>query len=349
MARGYNSVKYAGAERMDRPTLDRMTDAEASPVSIRRFPRSAGDEPWQCMVLAYMGVMGCVWALERFIRWFSPTPFTPTLLELLDPRNYLFGEMFGLARWHGILRESCGLVELGFAVLLLFHRRYAALAMMVGAAIQSAAWACGFGLTLTRFTSSSVALTAEIIVGYLLVTSPFAFILWFGMRGHRKKRPVRLLVGGYLVAAACAGLYWLADQLLNTQLSSNFRRLTAAQMIRYLQSLGSMVVGLALFHRTWIRRQLALLVFLPACAYGLLETYGYLFPGFHNGYIYASFLCDPVGRVLVAMAAARLLLEEDEDPTIDPGWCPACGYNLTGNTSGTCPECGRRMTPGDLV
>jgi hypothetical protein len=23
-----------------------------------------------------------------------------------------------------------------------------------------------------------------------------------------------------------------------------------------------------------------------------------------------------------------------------PGRCPACGYSLTGNTSGTCPECG---------
>ena len=25
------------------------------------------------------------------------------------------------------------------------------------------------------------------------------------------------------------------------------------------------------------------------------------------------------------------------------GKCPACGYNLTGNTSGVCPECGLRF------
>jgi len=25
------------------------------------------------------------------------------------------------------------------------------------------------------------------------------------------------------------------------------------------------------------------------------------------------------------------------------GLCVACGYNLTGNTSGTCPECGKEI------
>jgi len=28
------------------------------------------------------------------------------------------------------------------------------------------------------------------------------------------------------------------------------------------------------------------------------------------------------------------------------GCCPACGYNLTGNTSGICPECGTPVPPG---
>lgn len=28
------------------------------------------------------------------------------------------------------------------------------------------------------------------------------------------------------------------------------------------------------------------------------------------------------------------------------GCCVACGYSLTGNTSGTCPECGTRIEPG---
>ncbi len=28
-----------------------------------------------------------------------------------------------------------------------------------------------------------------------------------------------------------------------------------------------------------------------------------------------------------------------------PHLCPACGYNLTGNTSGVCPECGREIGP----
>jgi rubrerythrin len=28
------------------------------------------------------------------------------------------------------------------------------------------------------------------------------------------------------------------------------------------------------------------------------------------------------------------------------GCCTACGYNLTGNTSGVCPECGTPSTAG---
>jgi hypothetical protein len=28
-----------------------------------------------------------------------------------------------------------------------------------------------------------------------------------------------------------------------------------------------------------------------------------------------------------------------------PGRCPACDYDLTGNTTGICPECGARSSP----
>jgi hypothetical protein len=28
-----------------------------------------------------------------------------------------------------------------------------------------------------------------------------------------------------------------------------------------------------------------------------------------------------------------------------PGYCRACGYNLTGNVSGVCPECGTKIKP----
>ncbi|MDB5356511.1 MAG: hypothetical protein JWN24_2964 [Phycisphaerales bacterium] len=31
------------------------------------------------------------------------------------------------------------------------------------------------------------------------------------------------------------------------------------------------------------------------------------------------------------------------EPKIPPGHCLACGYDLTGNVSGTCPECGRKV------
>ena len=42
------------------------------------------------------------------------------------------------------------------------------------------------------------------------------------------------------------------------------------------------------------------------------------------------------GRVVGARAAWRAKLME--------GLCSACGYNLTGNTSGVCPECGTKVS-----
>ncbi len=42
---------------------------------------------------------------------------------------------------------------------------------------------------------------------------------------------------------------------------------------------------------------------------------------------------------------ATLLLRWSRRPCIDLGCCQACGYNLTGNTSGICPECGTPCKP----
>ncbi|MBN1343279.1 MAG: HEAT repeat domain-containing protein, partial [Phycisphaerae bacterium] len=38
------------------------------------------------------------------------------------------------------------------------------------------------------------------------------------------------------------------------------------------------------------------------------------------------------------------LLMEDVVPRFSPGTCQACGYRLTGNTSGVCPECGTTVS-----
>lgn len=42
---------------------------------------------------------------------------------------------------------------------------------------------------------------------------------------------------------------------------------------------------------------------------------------------------------IIGLALAGLLLPDGRRRTDDPR-CPACGYNLTGNLSGTCSECG---------
>lgn len=45
--------------------------------------------------------------------------------------------------------------------------------------------------------------------------------------------------------------------------------------------------------------------------------------------------------LLIAIPTAILFYRDRPRPK--PGHCPACRYNLTGNTSGVCPECGERV------
>ena len=42
------------------------------------------------------------------------------------------------------------------------------------------------------------------------------------------------------------------------------------------------------------------------------------------------------GRIIGVIVARR--------KRIAKGFCPVCGYNLTGNTSGVCPECGTKIS-----
>jgi hypothetical protein len=44
--------------------------------------------------------------------------------------------------------------------------------------------------------------------------------------------------------------------------------------------------------------------------------------------------------VLVLLPTAFLWYR---DRRIPPGHCRKCGYDLTGNVSGTCPECGEKV------
>jgi hypothetical protein len=52
----------------------------------------------------------------------------------------------------------------------------------------------------------------------------------------------------------------------------------------------------------------------------------------------APFLAIPLWPLIVAVAAAGTVLSWRRRPRA--GHCAACGYDLTGNTSGICPECG---------
>ena len=49
---------------------------------------------------------------------------------------------------------------------------------------------------------------------------------------------------------------------------------------------------------------------------------------------------------IVIMIPTAILWWCDRPPRLRPGHC-TCGYNLTGNVSGTCPECGRETSNTD--
>ena len=55
-----------------------------------------------------------------------------------------------------------------------------------------------------------------------------------------------------------------------------------------------------------------------------------------------QFACPPA--VALLMFAVRSIRNRSRP---DRGPCPACGYDPTGNASGTCPECGTPIAKGD--
>ena len=81
-------------------------------------------------------------------------------------------------------------------------------------------------------------------------------------------------------------------------------------------------------------------------------------PRYTNGWIYAGFLVPPLLTLLIhrnALQHACWMILSARGEKI----CSACGYDLTGNVSGTCPECGTTVvleksphqapSPADLV
>lgn len=50
------------------------------------------------------------------------------------------------------------------------------------------------------------------------------------------------------------------------------------------------------------------------------------------------------GLVSLALMSGFVYIRMRYWPLYPPGHCIQCGYNLTGNVSGTCPECGNVMS-----
>ena len=54
----------------------------------------------------------------------------------------------------------------------------------------------------------------------------------------------------------------------------------------------------------------------------------------------------PIWLPLLAIGIATIVLWRLDRRPLPPGHCP-CGYDLTGNVSGTCPECGKEAAHAD--
>ena len=65
-------------------------------------------------------------------------------------------------------------------------------------------------------------------------------------------------------------------------------------------------------------------------------------------YMVAAFVCIfiPIAWFVCVIWLVILRLRKNRNKGKD-GACPACGYDLTGNTSGTCPECGHVIAAGE--
>lgn len=76
-----------------------------------------------------------------------------------------------------------------------------------------------------------------------------------------------------------------------------------------------------------------------SCPFSLAFPYAYACPPIERALIAGSLVGLLTGAMVVVFASLLL-----PTPTAQrPGHCQACGYSLTGNTSGVCPECGERI------
>lgn len=65
--------------------------------------------------------------------------------------------------------------------------------------------------------------------------------------------------------------------------------------------------------------------------------------GYFSGARFLPHHLRVLGPALLIVGFGRVIDLWGAPGKIPPNACRNCGYNLTGNASGTCPECGRRI------
>jgi len=71
---------------------------------------------------------------------------------------------------------------------------------------------------------------------------------------------------------------------------------------------------------------------------------GYGIGGSRDGHPIYAFIFPYWPFVLAGLPLPAFRFIRKRHRRTNPGHCPACNYNLTGNTSGVCPECGTAIT-----
>ncbi|MCG3131300.1 MAG: hypothetical protein FLDDKLPJ_02090 [Phycisphaerae bacterium] len=180
------------------------------------------------------------------------------------------------------------------------------------------------------------------IIGLLSAGSvPLAW-LWFAGRADTFRRPLRAFMAATLAGAAVQSGIEATTELGGLAMLGRFPWGYVKHRV-LAPGLGFAVTGLLVLGLVKRPRGariylgiLAILVVGGSAFSAVSMWYGGMLFGFFDK---AAYLSTPLMYVAVVTAAFILVSREPVYPDDAPR-CTACGYNLTGNTSGVCPECG---------
>ncbi len=318
--------------------------------------------PWLILFTGYLCINGLFGTLYIVLK-------LPTQYNLLwHIRRYFLADYDWTAPWawtdpsRYLWLCLTEVVTLAAGLLLWMHptrvKRVAltvAIALIVGATLNSLT---SLGEWLTRGSLyPGWAVKSSVVLRDLAAYAVPALALWFVHRADTLRRPAITLIAGYLLVVGAAGtmahivlLFAEGDQGYPQMLRDSGWPTISPDLLFLVWQLGRFVTvamffvcGLLLLKRparivavAWA--SLAATFVHPSVAVLLLATDQLkLGSGFLSTLSFFSGDAGVIAMALFVLLFAYRLRDRSRDKFPE---CRICGYNLTGNVSGTCPECG---------